>query len=126
MKDWELEDWITEEGNRIVRKVASVVNGANALNPHERLIYEVWLFDTEQRNGGVSQYFCNYGLAQWNALSQLALPVLDSFAIFADAVNKVVGRSSDPYKTIIGSDTDLNVRYEACRIQLLEDLRDCK
>ena len=49
---WDLEDWLTEIGDRVVRKMAA--SGPETLTPQERLIYEVWIFDTETRNCGVS------------------------------------------------------------------------
>lgn len=95
MLPWDLEDWLTDEGDKVVRKAAAA-NGESTLDDRERLLYEVWLLDTEQRNGGISQYFCNHGLAQWDTLSQLAIPTLASFASFAEKINAVVGRSTDP------------------------------
>ena len=96
MLSWDLEDWLTEEGDRVVRK-AAVANSVDALDARDRLLYEIWLFDTEQRNGGVSQYFGNRGLEQWDMLTRLAMPTLLSFSSFAARVNEVVGRSHDPY-----------------------------
>lgn len=56
----DLDDWLTEAGDRVVHKMAA--GRPEALRPMERLVYEVWLFDTETRNGGASQYFCNRGM----------------------------------------------------------------
>lgn len=56
-----LEDWLTDAGDRVVRKLAA---GVGALSSEERLVFEVWLLDTEARNGGLSQYFANHGLGQ--------------------------------------------------------------
>ena len=123
MTPWELENWLTDEGDRIVRKVAAAPNGVNALDTRERLIYEIWLFDTEQRNGGVSQYFCNRGLDQWDALSDIASPVLASFAPFAAVVNRIVGRSAEPYKVVIESRIDLDAHYNEYQSQLLAELK---
>jgi len=117
----ELENWLTVEGDKIVRKAAA--NGLNVLDARERLIYEMWLFDTEQRNGGVSQYFCNRGLKQWNTLSIIASPALPSFVSFATLVNQVVGRSTDPYHTIINSDANLDAHYDKHRVRLLTELK---
>ncbi|MBA2238296.1 MAG: hypothetical protein H0W24_06300, partial [Lysobacter sp.] len=50
MLPWDLEDWLTDEGDNVVRKAAAA-KGESALNEPERLLYELWLFDTEQRNG---------------------------------------------------------------------------
>ena len=76
MSTW--ENWLTHEGGRIVRKVAA--KGPDPLDERERLVYEVWLFDTEQRNGGVSQYFCNRSLDQWQTLGDLASRFLPTFS----------------------------------------------
>ena len=77
MLSWDLEDWLTEEGDKVVTKEAAL--GLGSLTSRERLIYEVWLFDTETRNGGVSQYFCNRGIAQWDELKKAARGMLPSF-----------------------------------------------
>lgn len=47
-----LESWLTNVGDTIVRKAAA--SGVESLTTRERLIYELWRFDTEQRNGGVA------------------------------------------------------------------------
>ena len=49
----DLEDWLTNEGGRVVENRA--IFGESALLPEEGLIYEIWLPDTETRNGGLSQ-----------------------------------------------------------------------
>lgn len=122
MKSSTLEKWLTEEGDKVVRKAAAT-NGLEALDLRERLIYEMWLFDTEQRNGGISQYFCNHGLDQWHALSKIASPHLPSFVALAATVNRVIGRSADPYQAVLNSDIDLNENYEAYRFRLLTELK---
>lgn len=124
MKPLELENWIVGEGDRIIRKAADT--SLNALEARDQLIYEIWLFDTEQRNGGVSQYFCNRGLERWETLSKMALPAVPSFGPFADVVNRVVSRSIDPYQTILNSDVDLDACYEKCRTNLLLELKEMK
>jgi hypothetical protein len=121
MLPWDLEDWLTDEGDRIVHKEAAT--GYNSLDGHEKLIYEIWLLDTEQRNGGVSQYFCNHGMSQWAALCSLATSVLPPFAQFAEAVNQVVDQQSDPYDAIIGSDVDLDQLYDSHQIELVKELK---
>jgi hypothetical protein len=122
MNPWDFEDWLTEEGDKVVRKAATV-NGPDALDACDKLIYEMWLLDTERRNGGVSQYFCNRGLKQWDALSEAASARLPSFKTFAIAVNNVVGRSTNPYKAVIESNVDLDRHYDEYAIQLLTELK---
>jgi hypothetical protein len=122
MLPWDLEDWLTDEGDKVVHKAAAA-NSHDALDPNERLLYEIWLFDTEQRNGGVSQYFGNRGLAQWDGLSRVAALALPSFAHFATKVNAVVGRSHDPYAAVINSDVDLDAWYREHQLALVTELR---
>jgi hypothetical protein len=117
----DLEDWLTEEGDRVVRKL---VAGKEALTPAEQLIHELWLFDTEQRNGGVSQYFCNHGLAQWETLCRLAWPLIADFAVFAQAVNSVVAGSTDPYEAVINSRTYLDDHYDAHAAGIIASVRE--
>jgi hypothetical protein len=122
MLPWDLEDWLTEAGHKIVVKAADA-GSRDVLDLRERLLYEVWLFDTEQRNGGVSQYFANRGRAHWEVFSRLASPRLPSFAEFAAKIDKVVGDSEDPYSAIIESDTDLDQWYEQYCVRLVTELR---
>ena len=122
MLPWDLEDWLTEEGDRVVHK-AVAAKSHDVLDARERLLYEVWLFDTEQRNGGVSQYFCNRGMAQWDRLSRLAAPTLPSFAPFAEKVNEVVDGSLDPYQAVIESDVDLDGWYDEHQARLVTELK---
>lgn len=121
MLPWELEDWLTDEGDKVVRK--AVEKTESALDDRERLLYELWLFDTEQRNGGVSQYFGNHGLLQWDTLSRLAAPALGSFAPFAVKIDEVVRRSEDPYEAIIASGVDLDAWYDSYQVHLVTELR---
>src|SRR5262245_90775 len=101
---WELEDWLTDAGDRVVRKLASAP--AAVLPDRERLIYEVWLLDTEARNGGLSQYFCNGGIEQWNSCVALASTSLPSFPAFAERVATLLKQAPDPYLAILNTDSD--------------------
>ena len=122
MLPWDLEDWLTDEGDKVVRKAAAA-DSRDALDPRERLLFEFWLLDTEQRNGGVLQYFGNRGLEQWDVLSRLAAPALPSFVPFAAKVNAVVARSDDPYRAVINSDVDLDAWYREHQVALVTELR---
>ena len=96
-----LEDWLTDTGADVIRKR---IGDPSSLSPSECLVYEIWLLDTEARNGGLSQYFCNRGLAHWNdcvALAQIA--GLEPFAPFARAVDVLIAGHEDPYAAIIDS-----------------------
>jgi hypothetical protein len=116
-----LEDWLTDEGDKVVFKIAEL--GCSGLVSRERLLYEVWLFDTEQRNGGVSQYFCNRGLEQWQSLCELTKLSLPTFAPFAAAVNQIVAGSGDPYREVVRLGIDLDARYEEIQAELISELR---
>ena len=122
MLPWELEDWLTDEGDTVVRKAAAA-NALDALDDRDRLLYELWLFDTEQRNGGVAQYFANRGLGHWDELSRLAAPALPSFGSFAIKVDAVVGRTADAYRAVIESGVDLDALYREYQIRLVTELR---
>jgi hypothetical protein len=102
---WDLEDWLTDAGDRVVRKLASSPEAV--LTDRERLIHEIWLLDTEARNGGLSQYFCNWGVEQWNECGTLASSgALPSFAAFADRVTALLPRDTDPYLAVLNADGD--------------------
>lgn len=122
MLPFDLEDWLTDEGDKVVRKAAAT-NSHDALTARERLLYELWLFDTEQRNGGVAQYFDNRSLEQWDTFSGLAALALPSFASFAVKVNAVVGGSEDPYQAVINSEVDLDAWYQEHQVRLVTELR---
>ncbi len=113
------ENWLTEKGDQVVRKNAARIE---ILSNRERLLYEVWILDTEQRNGGVSQYFANRGIEQWKSLLNFALPSLSSFSQFANAVNQVVVDSSDPYQEVLRSKIDLDALYDDIRTTLVKEL----
>src|SRR5207248_8807692 len=46
--------------------------------------------------GGVSHYFCNQPIQQWNTVSSLARSALSSFNAFVFTVESVVGQLVDP------------------------------
>lgn len=99
MLAWDLEDWITDEGADALDRF---LVDPGSLSAAEAAVYQIWLLDTEARNGGLSQYFCNHGRAQWEAC-QVACAVLriESFKPFASALNEIVGTSEDPYEVIV-------------------------
>jgi hypothetical protein len=115
---WDLEDWLTAEGDRVVTKQAS----GQALTPDEELVFHVWLFDTEQRNGGVSQYFCN-SADEWPVLCACAAQRLPALCAFAAKVAAVLRESDDPYEAVLSSTTDLDSEYEACHVAVVTELR---
>ena len=116
-----LDDWLTDAGLRTARKAASTEPAL--LDDRERLLNEFSLFDTEHRNGGVSQYYGNWGLDRWQTLVRLALPHLSSFPRFARGVDAVVGNAADPYSAVIESETDLDAWYEQHQTELVTEIR---
>ena len=68
---WDLEDWLTEVGGQVVEKQAAL--GDSSLSKQDQLILAIWLLDTEARNGGLSQYFANHGVEQWEKCVALFL-----------------------------------------------------
>ena len=121
MLPWDLEDWITDAGADILDKRDAT---GGSLSPHEELTYEIWLLDTEARNGGLSQYFLNHGLGQWRSCCIKAQTLgLESFAPFAEEVGKLLLNNSDPYEAIRhGGDAaeDLWYKYQ---VAVVRDLR---
>ena len=98
MLSWDLEDWITETGAALVERHFL---DPQSLTPQETLLFEIWLLDTEARNGGLSQYFLNRGITQWlKCISAARDGGLSAFAPFVDATNAIIGSSSDPYDAI--------------------------
>jgi Domain of unknown function (DUF4375) len=108
----DLEDWLTDVGDQIVCKRAS--EGEAALSAREKLIYEIWLLDTEARNGGISQYFANRGMKQWEQCTALATawPV-PSFSAFAKRVSDLLIGNADPYLALIAREAEANEVYYA-------------
>lgn len=123
MLSWDLEDWITDAGADVVDKRFA---DATSLTPAESGLYEIWLLDTEARNGGLSQYFCNHGLQQWVAYQAAARTIgLTSFREFANAVNTIIGAADDPYEAIRAQGDpaeDLWYSYQALAVQELRGL----
>jgi hypothetical protein len=118
----ELEDWLTETGDNIVRKKAA--GGIASLSVAERLLYEVWLLDTEVRNGGLSQYFGNRGIARWRELANLATAdVIPCFPAFAKQLDKIIGSSSNPYQVLISRGAEPDELYEKYQEKIVRELR---
>jgi len=123
MLTWDLEDWITDVGADLVEKRCA---NASNFTTMESAVYEIWLLDTEARNGGVSQYFCNHGLQQWAACQTAAVAVgLSSFHAFSDALNAIIGTAQDPYEVIRAQGDpaeDLWYSYQSAVVQELRGL----
>lgn len=123
MLTWDLEDWITDVGADLVEKRFA---NASSLTAMESAVYEIWLLDTEARNGGVSQYFSNHGLPQWAACQAAALAVgLSSFRAFADALNAIIGTAQVPYEVLRAQGDpaeDLWCSYQSAVVKELKGL----
>jgi hypothetical protein len=121
-EDWELEDWLLRAGEQVYHK--SLAQGAAALTRAERLLGEVWLFDMETRNGGVSQFFCNHGLARWRSLCEAWSPQdVPSLGPFIAEVDRIIAGSDDPYLSTLNASPGLEDKYEAHQAQMKAELR---
>ena len=89
----------------------------------ETLIREFWVFDVQTRNGGMSQYFCNYQ-SRWETLkaasSPGAVPALD--AIVAE-VDRIIRGGSDPYVAALTASPHLEQYYEEHQLEVRRELR---
>ena len=118
----ELEDWLTDCGDEVVRKIAA--QGEAALTKREKLIHEIWLLDTETRNGGLSQYFANRGLAQWNKCCSLAADSIPTFPAFAKHVSELLKGHTDPYEAIVAKEREADQLYYSYQVSIVSELRD--
>jgi hypothetical protein len=116
----DLNDWLTEVGGAMVDKRAD----GHSLTPMEQMVYEIWALDTQARNGGLSQYFCNYGLERWRGCIAAASSVgLTSFAPFADKVGALIAGSSDPYEALIEHGHEGDEIYDNHSSHIVRELR---
>ena len=113
----DLDDWLTEEGDRVVH-----LGEREDLSEIDRLIYDVWLLDSEQRNGGMSQYFENHDLDAWRDLRSSAADALPAVAGLAAEVDPVVRDAADPYEAAL--DADLGAAYKRHSTAIVRQLRD--
>jgi len=119
---WDLEDWLTEVGGQVVEKQAAL--GDTSLSKQDQLILAIWLLDTEARNGGLSQYFANHGVEQWEKCVALASSdAIPSFAPFAEAVTAMLSGNPDPYLALIARDAEANDLYHTYQFSLVSELR---
>jgi hypothetical protein len=120
MLSMHLEDWLTEAGAAVVAKRQA---DAASLSPSEQLIYEIWLLDTETRNGGLSQYFGNRGSAQWQRCVAAAnFANLSSFRLFSAEVGALIEGSEDPYKVLIQHGTNAENLWYKCQSAVVTEL----
>lgn len=118
--DWDLENWLLDAGEKAERKsIAGVL-----LTPIELLIREFWIFDIETQNGGVSQYFCNRELDQWQRLRSAWLPdFVPSLGSILTEVDRVITGAIDSYSATLDASPDIEDFYEAHRLDVLSELR---
>ena len=119
---WDLEDWLTDVGGQAVEKRAAL--GDTSLSKQDQLILAIWLLDTEARNGGLSQYFANHGLEQWEKCVALAsADVIPSFPAFAKAVTVLLKRDPDPYEALIACEAEANDLYRTYQLLIVSELQ---
>lgn len=119
-KDWELEDWLLEAGERAEEKATA----GRDLTPVERLVREFWVFDICVRNGGISQYFCNNGLARWQELKSAWLPrEVPSLGPILREVDRVIANAHDPYSATLNASPTIEELYEAQQPLVCQELR---
>ncbi len=108
-------------GGAIVDKRAA----GQSLSPMEQVVYEIWALDTQARNGGLSQYFCNYGLERWCGCIASAIAVgLTSFGPFAQQVGTLIAGTRDPYKALIKKGSAGDEIYAAHSSHIVRKLRE--
>ncbi|WP_133680728.1 DMP19 family protein [Paludibacterium purpuratum] len=120
MLSMHLEDWLTEAGAVVVAK--RQVDAAS-LSPSEQIIYEIWLLDTETRNGGLSQYFGNRGPAQWQRCVAAAnFANLSSFRLFAAEVGAFIDSSEDAYQAFVQQGADAENLWYKYQLPVVTEL----
>jgi hypothetical protein len=116
----ELNDWLTEAGDFVIQKKAR----GEAIGSKECLIYEIWLLDTQVRNGGVSQYFCNCP-DNWEKCADLAKrEALVSFEPFARELNNLISGARDTYTRILDREPDAGRLYEMHAPNFIAEVRN--
>jgi hypothetical protein len=115
MLPWDLEDWLSEVADRVLR--------AEHRLPQEELFREVWLFDTENGNGGMSQYFGNYP-ERWDQLTRLAAEWLPEFAPVAAAIREVISGAADPYEATLEHEEALDEIYDQHQVTIIKHLKE--
>ena len=111
--DYDLEDWLLNAGEKAARKEIAGV----ALSPLERLTREFWSFDLQAMNGGVSQYFCNKGLAGWQSFKAAWLPeIVPSLGIIFTEVDRVIVDSTDAFNATLSASEEINCLYYERRL----------
>jgi len=114
----DLDDWLTDVGNAVVQKPEE------ARTEQERLIHEIWLLDTEARNGGVSQYFGNWGMDQWEICTAVtSRGAVPSFASFARQITHMIAGADDPYDVLIELGSAPDDAWDKVKVAVVSELR---
>jgi len=121
-----LMGWFADAGNRAELKRAT--NGDASLSKLEKLIYELWLLDTEVQKGGLSGYLANRGLQQWKHCAALVSQVSPSFQSFAERVDGLLRLDPDPKGVgliaSVASGAEADKLYRRYRKPIVVDLRN--
>ncbi len=111
----DLEQWLTEAGDRVLHR-------PQPWSPGDQLLHEVWLFDTQARNGGVPQYFGNYP-ERWPTLLERTAQALPEFEPVAAAVERVIAGADDPFEPALAAEAALDAVWEEHRERVVAALR---
>ena len=117
---FELTDWLLDAGAAVHKKRLTLSN-PDDLSPAEHLLYEFWLFDMEQQNGGVSQYFLNRPISHWDSLSVLGRSFVPTFIPFAARIDSIVIGVPDAHEAF--HDIDVDHLYQVIRVRVLQELK---
>jgi hypothetical protein len=122
----DLMGWFAHVGNRAEQKRAR--NGDASLSKPEKLIYELWLLDTEIQEGGLSKYFANRGLRQWRHCVALVPQAIPSFLRFAQRVDGLLRIDPNPNGAgliaSVASAAEADNLYRQYRRPIVAELRD--
>ncbi|MEM9252524.1 MAG: hypothetical protein AAGB29_09265 [Planctomycetota bacterium] len=115
----ELEDWLTDYGGELAEKRTQ----GGQLSDNETLLYEFWLFDTHQRNGGVAGYFCNTARDSWASLRSSAAGKVPAFSALCKQIESVILGQADPYDAVTDSGIDFDGHYARIQEVTVKELR---
>jgi len=117
-----LTDWLLTSGESVERKIHTL-RSLDGLSHAERLLWEFWIFDMEQQNGGVGQYFLNRPVLHWNSLFALSRSALPSFSAFSEKIESNVSGAPDPHAAFHQIEVDVDGLYSEIRVPVLRELQ---
>jgi hypothetical protein len=122
----DLMRWFADAGERAERRHAS--DGAEYLSKGEKLVYELWLLDTDVQKGGVAQYVATQGLQQWRHCVALVPHAIPSFLRFAERVDWMLRFDPDPTGrgtvASVANGAEADKLYRELRTSIVAELRD--